>query len=196
MRLEDVVGNLEDLRRHWQDCPRECDVNSCPRLVGIPRASFDPNCETCVNMGGSHLREIIHGVGGAHTLIGLDGGEVTLTPASPSSEDILGSDDTLEEVDWIVKKGSAAPEGLDPGRMGRLEDDQHQVIKLWAGVLQCGLRLEARVPLAMLLPQLAAGGYTFREDVDLAQTLKRWDSRLLITDDVLSIAELRLWFED
>ena len=48
----------------------------------------------------------------------------------------------------------------------------------------------------MLLPQLAAGGYTFREDVDLAQTLKRWDSRLLITDDVLSIAELRLWFED
>ena len=126
----------------------------------------------------------------------LDGGELTLTPASPSTEDILASDDTLEAVDWIVEKGSADPAGMEPGRMGRLEYDRDQVIKLWAGVLQCGLRLEARVPLAMLLPQLAAGGYTFREDVDLAQTLKRWDSRLLITDDVLSIAELRLWFED
>ena len=38
MRFEDMAANVGDLRRHWQDCPPECDVNSCPRLEGIPRA--------------------------------------------------------------------------------------------------------------------------------------------------------------
>ena len=33
----------------------------------------------------------------------LDGGELTLTPASPSRKDILACDDTLEAVDWIVE---------------------------------------------------------------------------------------------
>ena len=78
MRLEDMMTNFGALRAHWQDCPTECDVNSCPRLVGIPRASFDPNCETCVNVGGSHLREVIHHEDGRHTLISVDGSELTI----------------------------------------------------------------------------------------------------------------------
>ena len=39
MRFEDMIENRPALRAHWQDCPRgECSVNSCPHLVGIPRA--------------------------------------------------------------------------------------------------------------------------------------------------------------
>ena len=76
----------------------------------------------------------------------LDGGELTLTPASPSTEDIFASDDTLEAVDWIVEKGSADPAGMEPGRMGRLEYDRDQVIKLWqaSSSVVCAWRRESR----------------------------------------------------
>lgn len=38
MYLEDMVNHFQALRAHWRDCPPECKVDSCPRLVGIPRA--------------------------------------------------------------------------------------------------------------------------------------------------------------
>ena len=53
-------------------------MNSCPHLVGIPRPSFDPNCATCVDVVGSHLREIIHHEDGRHTLIRVEGSELTI----------------------------------------------------------------------------------------------------------------------
>ena len=39
MRLEDIVNNFQSLRAHWQNCPGKCKVDSCPRLIGIPRSS-------------------------------------------------------------------------------------------------------------------------------------------------------------
>ena len=174
MRLDDMVTNFLALKSHWQDCPPECNVNTCPHLEGIPRVprqeeptlptGFDPDCKDCMERFGSpssrphNIKEIIHHEDGRHTLV--------------------------------------AEDGMGPGRMGRLEYDQQQVVKLWAGVLRCGLREEARVPLAILLPQMAEEGCVFREDVDLMETLNRWDSRLLTNDSVLNLGELRLWFED
>ena len=38
MRLEVIVNNFQSLRAHWRNCPQECKVDSCHRLIGIPRA--------------------------------------------------------------------------------------------------------------------------------------------------------------
>ena len=140
-----------------------------------PPTGFDPDCKDCE-----------------------DGAELTLKPASPSAEEILASDDPLEASDWTVEVVQASDVLLDrePGRMGRLEDDKYQILKLWAGVLQCGLGEGGQVPLTVLLPQMADEGYLFHKDVDLVETLNRWDNRLLTADNVLNLGELRLWFED
>ena len=37
MRLQDMTTNFLSLQSHWQKCPPGCDVDSCPRLEGIPR---------------------------------------------------------------------------------------------------------------------------------------------------------------
>ena len=38
MHLREIVDHLPELKAHYQWCPRECRVMSCPRLIGIPRA--------------------------------------------------------------------------------------------------------------------------------------------------------------
>ena len=37
MHIDGMVANFRSLRAHNRDCPRECDVNSCPHLEGIRR---------------------------------------------------------------------------------------------------------------------------------------------------------------
>ena len=109
---------------------------------------------------------------------------------------MMDEDGWVEDPRWVMELGSAAPLGMEPGRMGRMDYDRHQIIKLWCGVVACGYREDARVQLSVLLPLMEVEGYVFREDVDLMETLKRWDSRLLTNDSVLNLGELRLWFED
>ena len=38
MHLRQILDNRDKLQAHYRQCPRECNVNSCPRLEGIPRA--------------------------------------------------------------------------------------------------------------------------------------------------------------
>ncbi len=93
MRLEDMVAHFLALQSHWQDCPPECNVNTCPHLEGIPRVprqeepnpptGFDPDCDICVGVTGPHLKEIIHRGDRRHTLVNMDGSVLDIPPEVP-----------------------------------------------------------------------------------------------------------------
>lgn len=38
LHLREILDNGDKLQAHYLKCPRECNVNSCPHLKGIPRA--------------------------------------------------------------------------------------------------------------------------------------------------------------